>query len=50
MSFISAETTLGLARLPLVSLEGEQEIRFHLVISGSNLNILHVTLKYIAIK
>lgn len=28
MSFISAETTLGLAQLPLVSLEGEQGFIF----------------------
>ena len=50
MSFISAETTLGLAQLPLASLEGEQEIHFCLVIFGSNLKILHAALKYVAIK
>lgn len=50
MSFIFAETTLGLAQLPLVSLEGEEEIHFHFVIFGSNLNTLHAILKHIAIK
>lgn len=50
MSFISTETTLGLAQTPLVSLKGEQEIHFCLVIFGSNLNILCVTLKHIAMK